>query len=205
MLNILEIKNLVYKIDSYKNKPFSLIIKGGECVCLSGDSGSGKTLMLRAIADLDSHQGLCFLNKQEQASMSANQWRKLVGFVNAQSEWWFDYVGEHFLNKINVELFKAVGFNLDVLNWKIDRLSSGEKQRLALLRILNQNPKVLLLDEPTANLDSNNQRSVENMLISYCKQKSIAVLWVSHDKKQIERIANKHLYIKNRELKHEKI
>lgn len=188
----LVIKNLCYQ----NYGPINLTVPGGQCVCLSGPSGSGKTLLLRALADLDPHQGTVQLGDSVCESISAPAWRKQVGLLPSQSYWWFNTVGEHFAS-VDRAMLKTLGFNESALQWEIDRLSSGEKQRLALLRLLSQQPKALLLDEPTANLDEENTLQAEAIIASYQQTHKIPVLWVSHNKSQIERVATQHFVISN--------
>jgi len=81
-----------------------------------------------------------------------------------------------------------VGLKVDILEQNPDNLSSGEKQRLALLRGLQYEPKVLLLDEITANLDPKSARLVENLVTDYIAKHTAAALWISHDEEQQERL-----------------
>jgi putative ABC transport system ATP-binding protein len=70
----------------------------------------------------------------------------------------------------------------------ISRLSTGERQRLALARLLALRPQVLLLDEATANLDPSNRDRVEDLIQYYRREQGAAVLWVSHDPDQRRRL-----------------
>lgn len=194
-MNDLIINNLTYQAYG----PINLTVPSGQCVCLSGPSGAGKTLLLRALADLDPHQGTVALGDSICDSISAPAWRKQVGLLLGISCWWFDTVGEHFAS-VDKTMLKALGFDEATLQWQIDRLSSGEKQRLALLRLLSQKPRALLLDEPTANLDEDNTRQVEAIIASYQQAHKSPVLWVSHNKSQIERVATQHFIISNGQL-----
>lgn len=189
-MNDLIINNLTYQAYG----PIDLTVPSGECVCISGPSGAGKTLLLRALADLDPHRGKVQLGGQSCASISAPSWRKQVGLLLSQSFWWFDTVGEHFAS-VDKVMLKALGFDETTLQWQIDRLSSGEKQRLALLRLLSQQPKALLLDEPTSNLDDDNTLHVEAVINAYQQKFNTPVLWVSHNKTQIKRVATQHFII----------
>lgn len=174
--------------------PLDLQLADAECVCLSGASGCGKSTLLRAIADLDPHEGELRLDGQSCVSMPAHVWRKQVGLLAAESHWWLDTVGPHFAS-IEEPWFSALGFEQDVLAWDVARLSSGERQRLALLRLLCNRPRVLLLDEATANLDHDNSLRMEALIADYQRQQQAPVLWISHDPEQIARVATRHLRI----------
>lgn len=169
--------------------PINLQINAAQCVGLSGESGCGKSLLLRAVADLDEHQGDVSLDDVNANEMTAPQWRKKVAMLPADSQWWLDTVGEHFI-QVDKDLLSILGFDEGALSWSISRISSGEKQRLALLRLLANKPSVLLLDEPTANLDKNNTLLFEKIVLDYLKQNSACAIWVSHDLEQLERVSS---------------
>ncbi len=174
--------------------PYSLHIAPGECISLRGDSGSGKSLLLRAIADLDPHDGQVLLDGVACAQFTAPQWRKQVALLPAESHWWKDEVGAHFSGE-ECPWFETLGFSAETMHWQVSRLSSGEKQRLALARILMNNPRALLLDEPTASLDADNAAAVETLIGEYRRDTGAAVLWVSHDARQAARVGDRHLQL----------
>lgn len=169
--------------------PIDLLVSDGACVGIYGESGCGKSLMLRAIADLDEHQGRVLLDQLPAEQVDAPHWRQQVALLSAESQWWFDSVGEHF-QRLDEQAAGLLGFRSEVADWQVSRLSSGEKQRLALLRLLQHEPRVLLLDEPTANLDRDNTRMVENMVSEYIHRHKACALWVSHDVQQLERVCD---------------
>lgn len=152
--------------------------------------------MLRAIADLDPHDGEVFLDNVACRSISGPSWRRQVAMLPAESLWWFDMVREHF-SSIDESQLDILGFEKGVMDWQVSRLSSGERQRLAIARLLCNEPKALLLDEPTASLDSSNRSRVEKLIACYMKEKKAPVLWVSHDPEQAYRVASRHFVIKN--------
>ncbi len=197
----LDIKTLCYQ----DRGPFDLTIEASQCVGLSGLSGSGKTLMLRAIADLDAHTGHIFLDEAECQQIQAPLWRQRVGLLPTESHWWHDTVGENFTSAVDLTLLKRLGFDGDALSWQISRLSSGERQRLALVRLLSNRPQALLLDEPTASLDSANIQNAETLIAEYRRNTGAAVLWVSHDMEQIARVAERHFQIHHTTLKEQPI
>lgn len=164
-----------------------LAVKPGQCIGITGPSGAGKTLLLRALADLDPHDGQVWLGDEASTDMPAPQWRRQVGLLPAESAWWHDTVGPH-LPGVPEPALVDLGFDLRVLDWQVSRLSSGERQRLALLRLLGHRPRVLLLDEPTANLDSQNTARVEALLGRYQSDRPAAIIWVSHDLDQLQRL-----------------
>lgn len=179
--------------------PIDIEIAGGECVAVSGASGSGKSLLLRALADLDEHRGDVTLDDVSMNDLEAPEWRQKVALLPAESQWWFDTVGEHF-SEIDKQSIKEFGFPDDVMSWSVNRLSSGEKQRFALLRLLINKPDVLLLDEPTANLDKTNTLLFEKIVDDYIKAYSASVIWVSHDVHQLERVSQVQYKIENGQL-----
>ena len=168
-------------------KEVDLTISAGECVGITGPSGSGKSLLLRALADMDPYEGRMSLGGQPVTSMAAPLWRQRVALLPATSAWWHDTVAPHF-RRFKTPDYTTLGFPPEVAAWEIRRLSSGERQRLALLRVLAPEPDVLLLDEPTANLDTENTRQAEALIQDYARRRGTPVLWVSHDRMQLERI-----------------
>jgi len=177
----------------------SFSLGAGEVLALSGASGSGKSRLMRAIADLDAHQGTIRLGAADQNSMPGHRWRQQVMLVPADSQWWADTVGAHFPSGQDID-WGALGFAPETAAWEVSRLSSGERQRLALMRALAHQPRALLLDEPTANLDADTTLRVEQWLLERIRADACPTLWVSHDPAQIARVANRHLRIRDHRL-----
>ena len=172
--------------------PFDLNLGAGACAAITGPSGSGKSLFLRMIADLDPNEGKIWLNGTERASIVAPEWRRKVTYVSAESGWWADTVIEHFARNKRSEvavLAARLGLSDDLLDASIARLSTGEKQRLALVRALLLYPPVLLLDEPTGPLDEESVTRVEALLRERMAA-GISVLLVTHDANQAERLGD---------------
>ena len=171
--------------------PVSLDVAAGECVAVMGASGAGKSLLLRAIADLDPNEGDVALNGVTRNAMPANAWRRQVALVPAESGWWADVVGEHFIAAPpDMGLLDALGLAAEALTWTVERLSSGEKHRLAILRALSLRPKVMLLDEPTASLDETSRERLEAVLADQ-RAAGVPIVLVTHDGAQAERLAGR--------------
>ena len=191
----LEIDNL-----SFRNRgPYSFRIESGECVGLQGASGAGKSLLLRAIADLDPRTGTLRLGDLNADAVAAPLWRRTVGLLPAESGWWFDLVGDHFADfeAIDDQSLTAAGFDRSVQGWQVSRLSTGEKQRLAIIRLLHNQPRCLLLDEPTASLDQQAVTRIEQLLLTYSATRQAPMLWVSHDLSQLDRICRRRLFMES--------
>jgi ABC-type iron transport system FetAB ATPase subunit len=177
--------------------PFDLNLGAGACATITGPSGSGKSLFLRMIADLDPNEGKVWLNGTERASIIAPEWRRKVTYVSAESGWWADTVIEHFARNKRSEvagLAARLGLYADLLDASIARLSTGEKQRLALVRALLLCPPVLLLDEPTGPLDEESVTKVEALLRDRMST-GISILLVTHDANQAERLGDQRYRI----------
>jgi len=175
--------------------PFDLTLAPGDCCVVSGPSGAGKTVFLRMIADLDPNEGSVTLGAQRRESTPAPQWRREVTYVAAESGWWADTVGEHFEDTAPIQGERArLQLAEDVFTWPVSRLSSGERQRLALLRAIARRPRVLLLDEPTSALDPATTLQVEALLEDLLAAGAIMIV-VSHHPEQAQRLATRRVEI----------
>jgi len=181
-------------ISTNLSQSFDFLVPAGVCMGVSGPSGIGKSVLLKAMADMLPHQGEIYLGDIESRSIPAPDWRRQVALLPAESQWWYDTVGEHFQH-YDENLFSQLGFHKDVMNWQISHLSSGEKQRLACIRVLMNQPKALLLDEPTANLDKSNRNLLESIIMDYQSKHQIPILWISHDSEQLATISQQLLLL----------
>ena len=164
---------------------------------MRGPSGAGKSLLLRMIADLDENTGDALLYGQSRAAMSAPAWRRQVIYQAAEPAWWEPTAADHFAPEQQdsvAALLPRLGLNPTLLATEITRLSTGERQRMALLRSLAMRPRVLLLDEPTAALDSDSIQLVETLLREQLAA-GLALVLVTHSEEQAERLADRRMQI----------
>lgn len=175
----------------------SFELADGECIALQGPSGVGKSLLLRAIADLDPSEGSVELDGMPREAMPAPAWRKQVTYVAAESGWWADTVQEHFIAwEEALTLAEKLGLPSSCGTWPIRRLSTGEKQRLGLVRALLLHSRVLLLDEPTSALDAESSASVE-AIVAERVSTGTSVVWSTHNSAQARRVGSRLFMMAN--------
>ncbi len=180
-------------------KEINLEIKKGEFSLLSGPSGCGKTTLLNAIGALDNiDSGEIYLDDMEISSLSEDARTTL-----RLNEMGFVFQAYNLIPVLNVEenigfIMKLRGFDEDVIKARVQELASlleidtklsslpstlsgGQQQRVAVARAVAPKPKIILADEPTANLDSKNSKTLMDMMRSLNEKEGISVLFASHD------------------------
>lgn len=217
---MIEIKSLVkiYKTGDEEVRAIddiSLNIEQGEIVAISGASGSGKTTLLNLIGTLDNiSSGDIIINERSIASMNEKKktdYRKLnLGFIFQSYnlipvlsalenvELAFQPLSKQELAEIGIsdtklaakEALKAVGLE-GYEERRPGQLSGGQQQRVSIARAIVRKPKILLADEPTANLDSKNSLLILALLSKLSHENKITVIYSSHDQevlKNVERV-----------------
>jgi ABC-type iron transport system FetAB ATPase subunit len=147
------------------------------------------------IADLDPNEGNVWLDGQHRATIPAPLWRRQVIYCAAETGWWEPDVSTHFPpeTRKKAEIAAAsIALPPGILTAPVQRLSSGERQRLALLRALALQPKVLLLDEPTGALDHEATCLVEALLGERIAA-GLAIILVTHEAAQVTRLGAVHM------------
>lgn len=191
------------RIEKLKVKPLppmSFVVQDGECLAIEGPSGSGKTRLLRAIADLDSAPGHIFLNGAERNEMPAPEWRKCVRYASAEPVWWTATARPAFISSQKsaherlTRLLAALALSPKILDQPVATLSTGERQRLALIRALLDEPKVLLLDEPASALDSE-ASALAAELIRFQILAGRSVIVTAHEQSAVSRLAHVKLQL----------
>ncbi len=173
--------------------PYNFTLHPGECLVVTGPSGSGKSVLLRALADLNDSEGEVILDNSPRRSMSGPDWRKKVRYLAAEPGWWAETPAGHFHDAGWLsENLALLGLEQTLAERSVSLLSTGERQRMALLRALEDSPTVLLADEPTAALDEEATAKAEKLLRDFTTRGGILV-FVTHSIKQAKAFGNKHL------------
>ncbi|MGH2853335.1 MAG: ABC transporter ATP-binding protein [Solirubrobacteraceae bacterium] len=195
----------------------SLLIEPGEMVALRGPSGSGKTTLLLLIAALlKPEQGVIRYGGRELSSFSENEacdyLMRDVGFIyqsfyllprvsaleNASLKLLLGGVGMREARDCAARWLERVGLG-DRLERTPGELSGGERQRVAIARALASEPRLILADEPTGNLDSARSREIVMLLESIAQERGAGVLLVTHDP-EAAAIADRHCTLRDGKL-----
>ena len=208
MDSLLKLKNVNLKYQTGNDtirvlKNVSLETKKNESISIVGESGSGKTSLIMLAGGLEkATSGKIFFEDQEISKMSEDEVskirRKNIGIVF-----------QSFYLIPNYTAVENVALTLELNNLKnpseqakelLDRfglknrfnnlpsqLSGGEQQRVAIARAIAMKPKLILADEPTGNLDSENSQMIADILFKYIKEEKSSLIMVTHDPK----LANK--------------
>jgi len=174
-------------------------VSPGDLIAITGSSGAGKSTLLHLLASLDKPcSGSIVFNKKETTTLSNKELSKLrlknYGFVYQFHHLLEDLTvlenillpgqilnsDKGLLNKRANSLIDRIGLSKrkDHLPWK---LSGGEKQRVAIARALINSPNIIFLDEPTGNLDIDNAKVIQDLLIEISKEHGIALVTATHD------------------------
>ena len=186
----------------WRNVEFALY--PGDRLGLSGPSGMGKTLFLRSLVGLDSpEEGHLEWQGHPLTPAAIPHYRSVVGLLLQRAPLWEGTVAYNLQRAFRLQgqrgkeynpqraqaLLDQVGRSADFLERSSQHLSGGERQLVALLRVLLCAPQVLLLDEPTAALDGETALQVEALIQHWYQEKpDRAYLWVSHDRAQLQRL-----------------
>lgn len=185
-------------------KGVNLSIEQGEILAVVGPTGAGKTTMLRLIDQLDEPaSGKVLFDGQEVTPRIRTAVRRRISMV-LQKPVVFDasvfdnvayplcvrrYDREAIRERVN-SMLKVVGL-ADYQKRNARTLSGGETQKVALARALVTEPEVLLLDEPTANLDPASLNSIEDLILRFNRDKGVAIVIATHEMAQGQRLAHR--------------
>ena len=175
---------------------FTFSFKAGRVYSVLGPSGAGKSSLLRLLNRLDEPTaGEVVFDGQDYRELPPCDLRRQIGYL-FQIPYLFDgtigdnlrladseLTDEQIKNQLQTVSLKSLNADYDVGN-----LSVGEKQRVALARLLATHPKVVLLDEPTAALDPAHTDKIESLIQHIAEEHRLAVIFVSHDPNQARRL-----------------
>ena len=223
MNKILELKNInkTYKETSetlHILKDLDLVINEGEFVSIIGKSGSGKSTLLNVIGLLDSidegeiyihgekvdrtnHQKIDFLKNRDIGFVF--QFHYLLPEFTALENVMLPALLNNFNDKKNIEekakkILDSVGLK-ERYNHKPNQLSGGEKQRVAIARALINDPKIILADEPTGNLDEETSNEIHNLFRKINRENNQTIIVVTHSR-ELANITDKRYSVKNGKL-----
>ncbi|GFR35423.1 ABC transporter ATP-binding protein [Thermobrachium celere] len=213
---ILRVDNLTF---SYNSKlvldKVSFSIERGECVAVLGVNGAGKSTLLKCINKiLVPDSGVVYIENKDLSKMPQIEVAKNIGYVpqrtNVTRMTVFDAVllGRKPYIKLDVtdkdiEIVKDILRHLSLEKYSlkyIDELSGGEFQKVLIARALAQEPKVLLLDEPTSSLDLKNQIEVLDFIKKIARERGISVVIIIHDLNLALRFADKFIMMKDNKI-----
>jgi putative ABC transport system ATP-binding protein len=180
-------------------RDINLEIKKGEYALLTGPSGCGKTTLLNAIGALDGiDSGEIYLEGREISSLSEEERTSI-----RLNEMGFVFQAYNLIPVLSVEenigfIMKLRGFSEEEIQARVrevatlleidnklkslpSNLSGGQQQRVAVARAVAPKPKIILADEPTANLDSKNSKALMDMMKSLNEKEGISIVFASHD------------------------
>ena len=186
----------------------NLSVMEGDFTALIGASGSGKSTLLNMVGTIDSpDQGDVIVDGKNVGHLTENEKSLLrnekIGFVfqsfnlvpvlSILENVELPLLVRNTLSKEErmkraLEVLKDVGLE-DKAHHRPDQLSGGQRQRVAIARALVTHPKLVLADEPTANLDSKTTHSIIDLLIELNQKKKVTFLFCSHDEKLVQRVS----------------
>ncbi len=193
----LELKDVSF---SYGKRPvlesITMCVEEGEIVSIVGPNGSGKTTLLKCINRILKPKGNILLDGVDLKKLKLNEIAQLMGYVPQSTMYSFPttvfdvvllgrkpYLGWSPSSKdleIVSNVLSLLGLDNLILR-NFNELSDGEKQKILIARALAQEPKLLLLDEPTSNLDIKHQLEVLSLIRNIAKKKKISAIMAIHD------------------------
>jgi putative ABC transport system ATP-binding protein len=176
----------------------NLKVEKGDFLAILGPSGSGKSTLLNMIGALDKPtEGKVFIDGVDVSTLSDNQLadlRRSIGFVfqffnliprlnaigNVELTLSIAGLGKNARRKRAEELLETVGLK-ERMKHKPAELSGGERQRVAIARALANNPRFLLMDEPTGNIDSKTAKEIIGLVKRLNKNEGVTIIMITHD------------------------
>ena len=195
-------------------KDISFETSGAKKVVLLGENGVGKTTFLRCLCALTKFSGNIFLDGKDVKSLKSHEIAKLIAYVPQRVNLGDGTVFETVLTGRRPHVDFAIGEKdmdavekilnkLDISRLagkNVNKLSGGERQKVALARALAQNPKLLILDESSSNLDIKNKLFTSELISVLTKQEDITVISAMHDINSALSFGDAFLFFKDKKL-----
>jgi len=201
MKKILEVKNVSYRYsdaepDDYVLKNINLSFELGKSYAIKGKSGSGKTTLLSLISGLEKkYEGEILYDGKDLSKMDLDKYRnKDIGIVFQSYNLLPQFTAlENIILSMDIsnlknidkkakalELMNQVGLNKSHAERRVLKLSGGEQQRIAIARSLSYNPKIIIADEPTGNLDKDTENEILKIFNNLAHKENKCVIIVTH-------------------------
>lgn len=199
MDNIIEVKNLNYQVgDQNILKNINLEIPRKAYITFVGPSGSGKSTLMRIIASMiNATSGEVLFDGKNLSSYEPTLYRQKVSYAFQQPTLFgktvkdnleFPYLvrDKSFDRQQVIDYLKLVNLDESYIDKSVNDVSGGEKQRIALLRNLIFPPEVLITDEVTTGLDTENKSIVHDLIDQFNQERGVTVLRITHDESEID-------------------
>lgn len=198
--------NIIYgEVTALKN--VHLTIDRGEIVYVTGASGAGKTTLLKLLSGIiEPTVGKLkrpdfYHSKKKLYTSCVFQDLRLMGKYTCEENLLFSFDGGVYSSKNEfvqdmLELAKVLGIK-DRLNLKIDDANGGLKQKVAVIRSLLTRPDILIADEPTSSLDTDNSRRLYDVFNLYNAKRGLTVIWATHNKELIKSFTGRIIHLEN--------
>lgn len=201
---ILQLKNLGLNLDGQQIlEAIDFTVNQGEFVTITGPSGSGKSSLLKLVGSLNQPtEGTIFFEGKDLYDYEMTEYRKQVSYFFQNAVLFGETVRDNLAFPYKIRglefdqakaesMLATVQLPKSIIDKSISSISGGEKQRIALVRNLLFQPKVLLLDEITSSLDKENREIVLKLLGDLQTEEQITILMVTHNEDEIENASRK--------------
>lgn len=209
MKNILEINDVSYRysdaeLDEYVLKNINYDFELGKTYAIKGKSGSGKTTLLSLISGLETnYEGNIIFDNKKLNEIDLDKYRNtFIGIVfqsynllphltaleNIMLSMDISKIKCNNKKETALELMKKVGLTSEHANRRVLKLSGGEQQRVAIARSLSYNPKIIIADEPTGNLDKETEDEIMKIFENLAHKENKCIIIVTHSKNITDKV-----------------
>lgn len=206
---ILKLENISYRYadaeeNDYVFKNINYEFSMGKTYAIKGKSGSGKTTLLSLISGLETnYEGEIIYDDKDLKDINLDKYRSNNVGIVFQSYNLLPHLTalENIVLSMNIsgikdankeelakKLMESVGLNRELANRRVLKLSGGEQQRIAIARSLSYNPKIIIADEPTGNLDKETEDEILKIFKDLAKKENKCIIIVTHSKNVVDNV-----------------